>query len=99
MKSALIAAAISFLMGGASAGTAVKFYADHTYELKLEAAEKYLAMDNSIKQTASQQRIWVLQDRIAQIRRTAERNDRPLTTADKNDIRELETQINNLKGW
>lgn len=99
MKSTIIAALVSALFSGASVGAAVKFWADHTYELKVEAAEKYLAMDNSIKQTASQQRIWTLQDRIQVIHRNAERQNRPLTTAEQNDIRELETQINNLKGW
>ena len=99
MKELLIASVFSFALGGGSVGAGMKFYADHVYESKLSAEEKYLAMNNVIKQTAAQQRIWQFQDKIKALHRKVEREGRSLTAAERNDLREWEQEITNLKGW
>ena len=87
MKEILIATALSFAVGGGSIGAGMKFYADHTY----------ISM-NAYQQANDQNRVWQLQDRIKAIKRRAAREDRQLSTAEKLDIEELQTEINNIKG-
>ena len=75
---------VALLGGGLTAG---KFYGDHTY----------ISM-NAYQQTNTQNRIWNLQDQIKNIQRKAARENRVLTTLEKQDIKELQTEIGNLKG-
>jgi len=85
IKESIMNAVLIAAMGsGFGAG---KYYADHTY----------ISM-NAYQQANSQNRVWVLQDRIKVIERRAVREDRPLTTAEKLDIKELQTEIDNIKG-
>ena len=80
--------AINYMLAASIAGSGVglKFYADHTY----------ISM-NAYQQTNTQNRIWNLQDQIKNIQRKAAREGRVLTTLELQDIRELETEIKNLK--
>lgn len=87
MKETVIAMTIAFIVGNGTAGGALKYYADHTY-ISMNAYEK----------ANDQNRVWALQDRIKSIKRRAARENRPLTTAEKLDIEELNTEINNIKG-
>lgn len=106
MKQTLIAVIISFLAGGGSAGAVVKFWADHTYELQTTADETHntirielAAVSDEMRAASNRQRVLQLQGWIDQLHRNAERKERALTTSEKNDIREWQTEINNLKGW
>ena len=87
MKETVIAMVIAFVVGNGTAGGAMKYYADHTY----------ISM-NAYQQANDQNRVWQLQDRIKAIKRRAAREDRQLSTAEKLDIEELQTEINNIKG-
>ena len=75
---------VAILGGGLTAG---KFYGDHTY----------ISM-NAYQEANAQTRIWALQDQIKVIERNAAREDRVLTTLERQDIKELQTEIDNLKG-
>lgn len=92
MREILIGALVAFLMGGASAAGTLKFYADHTYV-------SLAAFEQTVRQSSDQSRIYTLQDRIKQIKRDAARQGRPLNQYELNDIEEMETEINNLKGF
>ena len=75
---------VAILGGGLTAG---KFYGDNTY----------ISM-NAYQEANAQTRIWALQDQIKVIERNAAREDRVLTTLERQDIKELQTEIDNLKG-
>ena len=81
--------AINYLLAASIAGGGVglKFYADNTY-ISMNAYDK----------SQVQQRIWSLQDQIKQIKRIAARQTRGLTILERNDIEELQIEIDNLKG-
>ena len=83
----------------AGGGVGLKFYADHTY-ISMNAYEKTNAQNRAqAEKTNTQNRVWALQDQIKAIRRKAAREGRSvLTTLELQDIRELETEIKNLKG-
>ena len=107
IKEILLPAIAGALFGGASVGGGMKFYADHIYVSQIKAEAKHdelddsiVAMNEQIKRSSNRQRIKQLQGWIESTRRTAERNNRGLTTAEKNDIRKWETEIGNLnQGW
>jgi hypothetical protein len=106
IREAVISGLVGMVFGGASVGTGMKFYADHIYESQITAKETHEALEvdiaavSSAQQKASnKQRIRQLQGWIKATRRGAERQDRPLTTAENNDITEWQTEIDNLKGW
>ena len=78
-------AVLAISVGGVGIGG--KYYADH----------EYVSM-NAYQQSNVQNRIWSLQDQIKNIERKAAREGRGLTTLELQDIKELQTEINNLKG-
>ena len=103
LKELLLPAIVGALFGGGSVGAGIKFWADHTYTHKDDHEHEHVAMvaefGQSLRQSSDQSRIYVLQDQIRAIKQRAAREDRPLTLIDLDDIDELNTQIDNLKGW
>lgn len=99
MKQIFIAALVSFIMGGASAAGTLKFYADHTYVSIDTHTATIAAIEQTMRQSSDQSRIYALQDYIKQIKRQAAREGRPLTRYELNDIEEAQMEINKLTGW
>jgi uncharacterized protein HemX len=94
---------VAALGGGMTAG---KFYGDHIYESQVTAKQKYAELEITIaavssaqQMSSNKQRILQLQGWIATTKRTAEGQNRLLTTAEKNRISEWQTEVDNLKGW
>lgn len=75
------------------------YLADARYETIESAELQYASIENAIKKSSAQQRIYSLQDEIKKIKRRAARLGRDLMPSEKNDVEELQREIDNLKGW
>ena len=110
IKELLLPALVGAIFGGGSVGAGVKFYMDHTYlpitkyeedhnEHGVEHIELVASFDQSAQRATEQAQIYALQKQISEIRRQAARQNRGLTQYEEYDIKEMETKIDNLKGW